>query len=114
MNRTSGQVPGFIPRTGNVSLSWRYRRFSARIVANRVGDYIRNFTAVGSGANLYTRARKVVNAGTAYQRRPNVRLSVDVQNIFNEAQSWYRGNPDNLAQVFVPGVTVTFGVSGRF
>ncbi|MCX6952044.1 MAG: TonB-dependent receptor, partial [Verrucomicrobia bacterium] len=114
VNRTTGQVPGFIPRSGNVSLSWRHRKFSSRVTANRVGDYIRNFTAVGSGANLYTRARTVVNTGVAYQWRPDVSFSVDVQNIFNEPQSWYRGVSDQLAQVFIPGVTVTLGVSGRF
>lgn len=114
VTRTTGEVPGFIPRSGNVSLSWRHRKFSSRVTANRVGDYIRNFTAVGSGANLYTRARTIVNAGVAYQWRPDVSFSVDVQNVFNEAQSWYRGVPDQLAQVFIPGVTVTFGVSGRF
>jgi hypothetical protein len=55
-----------------------------------------------------------VNVGTAYQWRPSVSFSLDVQNIFNAEQSWYRGIPDQLAQVFIPGVTVTAGVSGRF
>ena len=114
VTRATGQVAGFIPQTGNVSLSWRHRGFSSRLTVNRVGDYLRNFTAVGSGANLFTRARTVVNTGVAYQWRPAVSLSMDVQNIFNESQSWYRGTPDQLAQVFVPGITVTFGVSGRF
>ena len=97
-----------------MSLTWRHRGFGARVTANRVGNYIRTFTAAGSGANLYNRARTVVNAGFAYQVRPSVSLSVDVQNIFNQMQSWYRGTPDQLAQVYIPGVTVTFGVSGRF
>lgn len=112
--RTTGQVPGFIPRSGNVSLSWRYQKYSARFVVNRVGSYIRTFTAVGSGANLYARARTVVNTGVAYQLRPSLSLSLDVQNLFNEPQSWYRGIPDQLAQVYIPGVTLTVGLSGRF
>lgn len=52
-------------------------------------------------------------AGVAYQFRPTLSATVDVQNIFNEPQCWYRGVPDQLAQVYVPGVTMTFGVSGR-
>ena len=72
------------------------------------------FTAVGSGANLYTRARTVLNAGLAYQFRPTLSFTADVQNVFNSSQSWYRGVPDQLAQVYIPGVTVTFGISGRF
>ncbi len=114
VQRTTGQVPGFIPRSGNVSLGWRHRTFSARVTANRVGDYIRNFTAVGSGANLYTEARMVVNAGLAYQWRPSIGFTVDVQNVFNEGQRWYRGITDQMAQIYIPGTTVTFGVSGRF
>jgi TonB-dependent receptor len=114
VTRTTGQVPGFIPRSGNVSLSWRYRGFGARITANRVGEYIRNFTAIGSGANLYTKARTVVNAGLAYQYKPWLSFSIDAQNVLDEMQSWYRGNADQIAQVYVPGPTVTFGVSGRF
>ncbi|MBI4626998.1 MAG: TonB-dependent receptor [Verrucomicrobia bacterium] len=114
VTRTTGQVPGFIPRSGNVSLSWRYRGFGTRITANRVGDYIRNFTAVGSGANQYTNARMVVNVGVAYQYKPWLSFSIDAQNVFNEVQSWYRGIPDQISQVYIPGPTVTFGVSGRF
>jgi outer membrane receptor protein involved in Fe transport len=107
-------VPGFIPRTANATLSWRYKRFGSRIVVNHTGNYVRNFTAVGSGANLYNRARRTVNVGVACQLRPSLSLTMDVQNIFNREQSWYRGTPDQLAQVYIPGVTVTFGVGGRF
>ncbi len=114
VTRATGEVPGFIPRSGNVSLSWRYRGFNSRLVVNRVGDYIRNFTAPGSGANLYTLKRTIVNVGVGYQWRPSVSFSIDVQNLFNEPQTWYRGIPDQIAQVYIPGTTVTFGVSGRF
>ena len=31
--RSTGEVPQFIPRTGNVSLSWQYRGFNARVLA---------------------------------------------------------------------------------
>lgn len=112
--RRTGEVPGFVPRTGNVSVSWRYRRFGTRINLNRTGEYINAFTAAGSGRNQYTLARTVVNAGFAYQFRPAVSFSVDVGNIFNEAQTFFRGNADNISEVRIPGVTVTFGVSGRF
>jgi TonB-dependent receptor len=114
VTRASGEVAGFIPRSGNVSVNWRYRGFSSRVVVNRVGDYLRTFTATGSGANLYTLARTIVNVGVGYQLRPHVNLTVDVQNLFNEPQSWYRGIPDQIAQVYINGTTVTFGISGRF
>jgi TonB-dependent receptor len=114
VQRTSGEVAGFIPRSGNANLSWRHRGFSARLIVNRVGEYLRNFTAPGSGQNQYTRARTVVNAGVAYQLRPSLSLSIDAQNLFNEEQSWYRGNPDQMSQLYLNGTTITFAVSGRF
>lgn len=112
--RKTGEVPGFVPRTSNLSLSWRYRRFGTRINVNRTGDYINAFTASGSGRNQYTLQRTVVNWGCAYQIRPALSFSVDVGNLFNEAQTFYRGVTDNISEVRIPGVTVTIGMSGRF
>jgi TonB-dependent receptor len=112
--RSTGQVAGFIPRAGNATLTWRPGKFGTRIIYSRVGEYIRNYTAVGSGANQFTRERNTVNAGIAYQWRPALSFSIDVQNLFNEPQVWYRGIADNISQVYIPGPTVTFGVSGRF
>ncbi len=114
VNRSTGQVAGFIPRTGNVILSWQYRRFGFRTVTNYVSDWLREFTAAGSGQNLYTRKRVTTNVGASYQFRPWLTFNVDSQNVFDSVQSWYRGVPDQLAQIYVPGPTVTFSVSGRF
>jgi TonB-dependent receptor len=112
--RKTGEVPGFVPRTANLSLSWRYRKFGTRLNVNRTGEYINAFTAGGSGRNQYTRERTVVNVGAAYQFRPSMSFSVDVGNIFNEAQVFYRGISDNISEYRIPGVSVTIGVSGRF
>ena len=112
--RKTGEVPGFVPRTSNLSLSWRYRKFGTRLNVNRTGEYINAFTASGSGRNQYTLQRTVVNVGAAYQFRPAMSFSVDVGNIFNEAQVFYRGISDNISEYRIPGVSVTIGVSGRF
>ena len=112
--RKSGEVPGFVPFTGNANLHWRHGGFSARVVWNRTGEYLNAFTAAGSGRNQYTNRRTIVNAGVAYQLRPAVTLSLDVGNLFNAPQSFYRGIADQISEVRIPGVTVTAGVSGRF
>ena len=92
----------------------RIVRHSSAECRPSISDGIVSFSAPGSGANLYTRSRTIVSAGLGYQVRPAVSLSLDVQNIFNTPQSWYRGVPDQLAQIYIPGITVTAGVSGRF
>ncbi len=114
VERKKGEVPGFIPFTANANLSWRHRGFSARVIWNRTGEYINAFTASGSGRNQYTKRRTITNVGLAYQVRPAVTLSVDVSNVFNAPQAFYRGIADQVSEVRIPGTTVTFGVSGRF
>ena len=114
VDRKKGEVPGFIPFTANANLSWRHRGFSARVIWNRTGEYINAFTASGSGRNQYTKRRTITNIGLAYQVRPAVTLSVDVGNVFNAPQAFYRGIADQISEVRIPGTTVTFGVSGRF
>jgi outer membrane receptor protein involved in Fe transport len=114
VERKKGEIPGFIPFTANANLSWRHRGFSTRVIWNRTGEYINAFSNPGSGRNQYTRRRTVVNCGVAYQVRPAVTLSLDVGNLFNESQVFYRGIADQISTYRIPGTTVTFGVSGRF
>jgi TonB-dependent receptor len=111
---STDDVPGFIPRTGNFSLAWRYKAFSTRAAVNYVGRYITNYTAAGSPRNRYRFSRTIVNAGVAYHYRPAVTLTLDVGNIFNETESFYRGYSHRMQSTNIPGVTITAGVNGRF
>lgn len=112
--RRTDEVPNFIPRTGNASLSWRYRGLGARVIANYTSAYINSYSAGSLGRNRYRYARTVVNTGIDYRLRSGVTLALDVDNIFNEPQRFYRGTPDQMQQTYINGVTLTFGVSGRF
>lgn len=112
--RRTGEVPGFVPRTANLSLSWRHRNLGTRININRTGEFINAYTASGSGRNQYTLERTVVNVGAAYRLRPTLSFTADVGNIFNEPQVFYRGIADNISEYRIPGVTLTVGVSGQF
>jgi TonB-dependent receptor len=112
--RSTNEVPGFVPRMANLSLMWRYGRVSARVALNYVGEHIRNFTAPGSPRNLFRFDRKIVNAGVAYHFRPWMNLSVDVANVFNEPEAFYRGYPHRMQATNIPGTTITMGVNGRF
>ncbi len=113
-NRSTNEVPGFIPRTGNVNLSWRHRGFSARMLCNFHGSYITNYTAASLGRNIYRFKYATVNAGVAYQWRPSLAFTIDVSNLFNEPQAFYRGIKDQMQTTVINGTTITFGVNGRF
>ncbi|MEO6244509.1 MAG: TonB-dependent receptor [Opitutaceae bacterium] len=114
VSRETNQVAGFIPRTGNASLSWRYRKFGARVLYNFTGDYITTYTAASVGRNIYRYKYSTVNVGVSYQLRPNATLTLDVANLGNEAQAFYRGIPDQLQNVVINGTTITLGLNGRF
>jgi iron complex outermembrane receptor protein len=112
--RSTDEVPGFIPRTGNASLSWRHKKFSTRVLYNYVGDYITAFTAGTPARNNYRYSYETVTAGIAYQYRPALQFTIDVANVFNEPQRQYRGIPSQMANTIINGTSITFGVNGRF
>ena len=110
----TGQVAGFIPRAGNVSLSWRHRSFSTRVLYNITGEHVATYSATSPALNQYRFDRRTVNVGVAYQLRPSLSLTCDVSNLFNEPQVLYVGVADRMYSTTMNFVTVTFGVSGRF
>jgi outer membrane receptor protein involved in Fe transport len=113
-SRSTNEVPGFIPRTGNATLSWRYRKFSTRVLYNFTGSHITAFTAATPGRNLYRFDYASVNAGIAYQIRPDVQLTLDAANLTNEPQAFYRSVRSQMQNTIINGTTLTFGVNGRF
>ena len=113
-NRETNQVPGFIPRTANASLSWRYRKFSTRVLYNHVGSYITSYNATSPGYSAYRFAYRTVNLGVTWQLRPAVQLTADVSNVFNEPQRSYRGFSDRMSGTVINGTSLSFGVNGRF
>jgi TonB-dependent receptor len=113
-NLSGDQVPGFIPKTGNVSLSWRHRAFNARVLVNYTSDYILGYTAASVGRNQYRFERTVVNLGVGYQFSPRFGVNLDVNNLTNEPIAQYRGIPDQMERTLIHGTTINIGVSGRF
>ena len=112
--RSDKEVAGFIPRTGNVSLSWRYRDFSTRVIAIYNSAYIQNYSAASVGMNLYRFPRTAVSLGFAYQVRPSLAFTCDIDNLFNESQRRYRGISDQMQSTSLTASTVSFGLTGRF
>ena len=112
--REGRDVEGFVPRVGNVSVFWRHRGFSSRVIINHTGESITDFTEGQPARSRYLSPRTVINAGIGYQFRPEVTFSLDVNNLTNSPQSAYRGVPDRLQFKLFGGTTVTAGINGRF
>ncbi|MBI5766501.1 MAG: TonB-dependent receptor [Verrucomicrobia bacterium] len=112
--RETGQIPNFVPRTANASLTWRYRAFSTRLLVNYAGTFLTAYNATSPARNLYRLERTLVNLGFSYQLRPSLTLTLDIDNLNNVPQQRYRGVPTNVEYFNYPGTTLTAGVSGRF
>ena len=111
---TRREVQGFIPHAANASLSWRHRNFSTRVLYNFTGEYITSFNAASPALRLYRLSHKTVNLGVAYQFKPTLSFSLDVANLFNEPQVFYRGFKERTQRTLINFVTITAGVNGRF
>ena len=112
--RSSGQIAGFVPRTANASLSWRYRNFSTRVLSNYATTHLTSFSAGAPHRDLYRVKRNLINVGFSYQLRPSLNLTLDIDNLNNTPQIRYRGTPDQVEYFNYPGTTITVGINGRF
>jgi TonB-dependent receptor len=112
--RKTGEIVGFIPRAANASVTWKHRGFSTRVLFNFTGEHIRSRSTTGPALNEYVANRRTTNVGFAYQLRPEVSLTLDINNIFNEPFRVYMGKADRMSTTTINFVTLTFGVSGRF
>jgi TonB-dependent receptor len=111
----NSQVNGFIPRTGNASLSWDYRKFGVSMSYNYTSESIRTaFNVAQPSRNQYLKARELVNLNMRYQLPRNLTLNFGVANLFNEPQIYYRGFADRLETFLIQGTTITAGLEGRF
>jgi hypothetical protein len=55
-----------------------------------------------------------VSLGVAYHLRPALSFTLDVPNLFNEAQRFYVFKPNRMQRTVINFVTITAGVSGQF
>jgi TonB-dependent receptor len=109
------EVRGFVPYTGNASLSWDYRKFGASISYNYTSENIRDsYNVANPSRNRFLTSRELVNASLRYHLPRNLTLSFGVQNLFNEPQIYYRSVPDQMETFLMQGTTITAGIEGRF
>lgn len=111
--RQNGDVPGFIPRTGNVSLSWNYKKFGTRVLYNYTSRNLRDYSASLS-RRRYMNARDMVNLGFTYQVRSDLTLQMDIANLFDAPQRYYRYIDSQMETYIRQGTTISVGLQGRF
>jgi TonB-dependent receptor len=110
----TGQVAGFVPKLANVMVSWSYKKFNTRAIANYNSAYISSYSATNAGANLYRYSRTSLDLGFGYQVNPKLTVTLDFSNITKEPQAFYQYLPSRYQAYTQNFLTITAGVSGRF
>jgi outer membrane receptor protein involved in Fe transport len=112
--RSTKQVPNFIPRAANLRLLWNYKKWGASASVNFTGEHILTFSAVTRAADVYRRDLRTVNAGATYKLRPNTTLYLDASNIFEEGPERYRFVSTRPTTLTIGSLSLNLGVSGQF
>lgn len=110
--RSTSEVAGFTPETGNLGVSYIKGRSSFRIQFNHAGKYLATFNA-NPAALLYRQARSTVALKTRYTLSKRFDVYIDVDNVFAEpdrASVYSTGRPQDM---FKMSPQFNLGINGR-
>jgi TonB-dependent receptor len=111
--QSTDEVENFVPRTGNVGLTYNYRRFAARAQVNYTGNYLITYSADRSRL-IYGAPRTTTNAGFSYELSSKLTVFCDLQNLFNPPTYNYRLYRERPQRVYSYYSAISLGVKGRF
>ncbi|MDR2674717.1 MAG: TonB-dependent receptor [Opitutaceae bacterium] len=112
-NASTDEMPRFVPKSGNAGLTWKYRKFTASVMANHTGRQLWTYAA-NNYRLLYREKRTHVNMSVSYRVRRSLTLFCDMNNVFNEPYRYHYYTSDRPQSYNVSGTTMTFGISGVF
>lgn len=110
---STDQVAGFIPRSANAQLTYTRGKFKTFVSGNHTSGYLVTF-ATDPSRLLEKVARTTLSAGVSYRVHKALDIYVDVSNLLDEPQLWYRGVPNHRQSTVYNGPNVNFGISGTF
>lgn len=117
-SRTNGQVPGFIPRSGNIGISYIHRGLTVRVQHTHYGRTMGGSISANPAQQQFNYGRKKVDFSLAYAFSPRFTVYADVVNVFGDT-FMAGGSP----YIYIPArkrgadeypPEIKFGVSGRF
>ncbi|MDR2675931.1 MAG: TonB-dependent receptor [Opitutaceae bacterium] len=112
-NNSTDALERFVPNTANLTLTWKLGRLTASASANYTDEQLWTY-GINKWDLIYKEGRLNLNARLLYQLARGVSLSCDVLNITEEPQRYYyftRTRPQKYSNA---GLSVIFGLSGRF
>jgi len=117
--RNTRQIPGVIPRAGNLGFQYNYRKFGATLDVNYTGEYpVTNVATVTTPAFTqliaYRKELTRVNAGITYRVRPDATLFFNASNIGQTGPDIYTFVTNRPRQHTISLMSLSLGVSGQF
>lgn len=111
---SSGAVPNFTPKSGNIGLSWIAHGWTVRVKGKYEGDRLRSYNA-NPASRIYTNDNFPIDLNVAYNLNRRMTVFVDVINVFDSRTfDDYIYVEDRPLRTFKFSTYVKAGISGRF
>lgn len=110
------EVPGFIPRSGNVGLSYSYRGWMLRAQLNYSSRALGQTLNPNPALRSYDFSKRRLEFNCSYTVRPSLTIFVDVINALNESlgDKPYIYIPERKRGADLFNAQIKAGISGRF
>lgn len=103
------EVPNIVPRIYNLGINYRHRLFSARVKLNVRSAYVTNIPGASGQKNFRgQQAQVAANFDAALARR--LKLTLDVNNVFNEQPYSYTTKQSRMTNKGTWGAYITLGL----
>jgi iron complex outermembrane recepter protein len=107
-------LAGFVPRTGNAGVSFRWRKLEARFAWRYTSGYLRSYNANVYAQNRF-RPNEIIDLNFIYQITPRLGVYFDVINLKNKWPENYTGlDEGRITFSDEYGTRFNMGISGRF
>jgi len=111
---TTTQVAGFVPRTGNLAVTYLGHGLNVRVNAVWRGTFLAGFSA-NPALLLYQEPKLQINLKARYALSPKLSLFCDVENLNKSPiTETYFATKDRPAQTRIVVAKIIVGVQGRF
>ena len=108
-------IPNQAKHIFNTILFYETSKFMLRLAGNYKGDYVSEIRSA-AGPDHYQHFDKnfTVDASTSYSINKNIRLFVELNNIFNEPNRYYMGIKSRVENISYSGIRGQLGVNFNF
>jgi len=108
-------IPNQAKHIFNTILFFETSKFMLRLAGNYKGDYISEIrTAAGPDHYQHFDKNFTVDASTSYSINKNIRLFIELNNIFNEPNRYYMGEKSRVENLSYSGIRGQLGATFNF